>query len=84
MESDGILQKRRETFSPRKTDRTETNRRLLIFAKDQLRRHKFLSAGTLNMERISAQIPGNAVKLIGFIYDVLLAIMIDEIIQKVK
>lgn len=60
------------------------NRRLLVFATGQLQRDRFLRAETLNGERISAHIPGNAAKLRGVIYDVPLAITMEEIIQEVK
>ena len=61
-----------------------SNRRLLIFAKDQLQRDKFLKAETLNGKKINAHIPGKAAKLRGVIYDVPLAMTVDEIIQEVK
>ena len=97
MESDGNVQKRRGHFHPLKLTKAIgkemgkikfgkylSNRRLLIFAKDQLQRDKFFRAETLNGERISAHIPGNAAKLRGVIYDVPLAVTMDEIIQEVK
>ncbi len=40
-----------------------SNKRLLIFAKNQQQRDKLLKAKTLNGERISAHSPGNAAKL---------------------
>ncbi len=61
-----------------------SNKRLLIFAKDQQQRDKLLKVKTLNGERISAHIPGNAEKLRGVIYDIPLTMKMDEIIQEVK
>lgn len=74
---------RRYVGSVRKEDK-QTEWRLLIFAKDQLQRDEFLRAETLNGGRISTHIPGYAAKLRGVIYDVPLAMMMDEVIQEVK
>jgi len=60
------------------------DRRLLVFATDQMQRDRFMRAETLNGERISTHIPGNAAKLRGVIYDVPLAMSVEEIIQEVK
>ena len=57
-----------------------SNRRLLVFATDRQQRDTFLRAETLNDERISAHIPGNAAKLRGVISDVPLAMTMEEII----
>lgn len=61
-----------------------SNRRLLIFAMNPPQRDTFLRAATLNEERISAHIPGTAAKIRGVIYDVPLAMTMEEIIQEVK
>lgn len=55
-----------------------SNRRLLVFATDQLQRDRFLKTETLNGERISTHIPGNAAKLRGVIYDVPLAMTMEQ------
>ena len=97
MESNDSVQKRRGHFYPLKLTKAIakemgnikfakylSNRRLLIFAKDQMQSDKFLKADTLNEEKISAHIPGKLAKLRGVIYYIPLAMSMDEIAQEVK
>lgn len=61
-----------------------SNKRLIIFVKDEKQLDRMLNTKVLNGERISTHVPGNAAKLRGVIYDIPQDITMEVVMKEVR